>query len=408
MQEGAPDIRAPNRSGSANHVKRVIEELRELGHQTHLLASYDGQIWSSRDLKTFDPVYSIRFEQGLRRQVERLVRGLQARLHAPYFNWFKSMGFAAAIEEVFQGCDLLYERMGWMGYAGGIAKKRMRIPLVLEVNNGNFLEELKYRGTLPEGVQLKISLRLIHFALNRATHIIASGEGHKEILSTHWGIPEDKIAVVENGTDVINLVTRDQIIAFKPQQSEQSKIQIVFAGTFDVWQGVDVLLKAIKRIIEDNYIEKVVLIGSGDQYETIAALVSSLNLNDVVEFAGHLPINKLATRLSQADIGIAPYCGWHEFSGLKLFDYMAAGLAVITSGRNGHPVTIDHMRTGWIVPPCDEQSLANAISVLASDSALRRRMGREARMQAEKLHSWEQTAKKLEEVFVRVLENVSH
>jgi glycosyltransferase involved in cell wall biosynthesis len=92
-----------------------------------------------------------------------------------------------------------------------------------------------------------------------------------------------------------------------------------------------------------------------------------------------------------------------EFSGLKLFDYKAAGLAIIASGRDGQPRTLKHGRTAWIVPPCDEAALGEAIVTLASDAARRRSMGQEARLEAENSHTWRHTAERLQQVFESVL-----
>jgi len=91
-----------------------------------------------------------------------------------------------------------------------------------------------------------------------------------------------------------------------------------------------------------------------------------------------------------------------EFSGLKLFDYQAAGLAIVVSGKDGQPATIQHGVTGWIVPPGEEAPLSEAIQCLALDVELRRKMGRAARLQAETTHGWQHTAMNLEKIFITV------
>jgi glycosyltransferase involved in cell wall biosynthesis len=78
-------------------------------------------------------------------------------------------------------------------------------------------------------------------------------------------------------------------------------------------------------------------------------------------------------------------------------------LATIASGRDGQPLTLRHKITGLIVPPCEEQALADAIRDLCLDPGLRKQMGRQARMDAEKFHSWERTVQQLEHVFTEVL-----
>ena len=107
----------------------------------------------------------------------------------------------------------------------------------------------------------------------------------------------------------------------------------------------------------------------------------------------------MAAYLAQADIGVCPYCGRVEYSGLKLLDYKAAGLATIASGANGQPVVLRQGVTGLIVPPCDEEQLSAAIVELCRNHDLRRQMGRTARMEAEEQHSWRNTAQRLDTIF---------
>jgi len=95
-----------------------------------------------------------------------------------------------------------------------------------------------------------------------------------------------------------------------------------------------------------------------------------------------------------------------EFSGLKLFDYKAAGLAIIVSGRDGQPATIQHGVTGWIVPPGEDAPLSDAMQRLALDLKLRQEMGRAARLQAETTHGWQHTAMNLERIFFTVSKKV--
>ncbi|MDV7397278.1 glycosyltransferase family 4 protein, partial [Arthrospira platensis SPKY1] len=103
---------------------------------------------------------------------------------------------------------------------------------------------------------------------------------------------------------------------------------------------------------------------------------------------------------AQADIGVSPYCGWPEFSGLKILDYKAAGLPTIASGQDGQPVTLRHEETGLIVPPCDGAALQTAIVRLCADAPLRRRLGQTARLEAERQHTWQHTVNRIEQVML--------
>ena len=119
---------------------------------------------------------------------------------------------------------------------------------------------------------------------------------------------------------------------------------------------------------------------------------------------GQIDIRQVAELLVCSDIGVAPYCGWMEYSGLKLFDYKAAALGIVASGEDGQPDTLRHRDTALIVSPCDQDALADAIVQLATDGEIRRCMGRKARTEAEKLHSWCHTAQQLDQIFAKVTE----
>ena len=152
MQEGGPDVRQLPLTGPANHVLKVFRELQRLGHDVRLLARWDNVIWRSGDLTTFEPVFVGGFDSGPLRLLERFVRGVQSRLKLPYLNFFESLRFAQACKQELGDRDVYYERMGWMGYGTGLRARWSKIPLILEVNNGDFITELEVLKVAPRGL----------------------------------------------------------------------------------------------------------------------------------------------------------------------------------------------------------------------------------------------------------------
>ncbi|OGO36008.1 MAG: hypothetical protein A2W35_14955 [Chloroflexi bacterium RBG_16_57_11] len=402
MQEGGPDVRQRPLTGPANHVLKVYQELQGLGHNLRFLARYDGRIWKSTDLEKFEPVLVKHYDQGWRRQVERGVRGVQARLKFPYINWFESQRFAEAICQELGDRDLLYERLFWMSYGPGLAADRLGIPLVFEINNGDFITELERLGVAPKGLQRWLAIQIMRRAVGRAVHVVATGDGHRKRFIEWWGVDPCRVTTVENGSDIANLLRRDQLRAFQAEASPDEPVTLVFVGAFEPWHGILILLPAFASVVSQYPNVRLVLIGSGTQQAQIVECIRQLGLQDRVELTGQLNITQVAQRLAQADIGVAPYCGWMEFSGLKLFDYKSAGLATVASGQDGQPATLHHGVSGWIVPPCNEAVLAGALIKLVGDRELVRRIGRAARLEAEEHHTWRHTAEQLDLIFIEV------
>ncbi|HEX9077056.1 MAG TPA: glycosyltransferase family 4 protein [Anaerolineae bacterium] len=401
MQAGVPDVRQDPFSGPSVHVRQVITELEKLGHTVRLLACLDGRrIWRSDDLVNFDPVPLPLLDRGPFRWFERVARRFQYELRLPYLALFDGVRFAYACRKELAGYDLFYERMGWMGYGGVIAARWLGIPHILEIN-GEYLRELKMRGMSPKGLQRWFSVRLIKASIKLTTHIVAAGDGLRNATIDVWHADPAKVAVVENGTQLVSLLGRTQLRSFQ-SRGDKDVPTLVFLGGFDPWQGVTTLIRATARAIGLGMPLKLLLIGSGPGLTAAQELVRDLGIGDQVTFTGQLGPQDVAAYLARADIGLSPYCGRTEYSGLKLFDYKAAGLATIASGVDGEPRVLEHGRTGWIVPPCDEDALYQAIVKLCSDPDLTRQLGRQARLEAEQQHGWNKTAEQLSELFTCV------
>jgi glycosyltransferase involved in cell wall biosynthesis len=400
MQEGV-DIRRPPFNGPANHVREVVRGLEGRGHKVRMLVRVQGQIWRSDNLEDFQQVKVRWLDRGALRLLERGARRIQSELQLPYAAMFESFRFSQACVQELNDCDLFYERIGWVGYGAGLAAKRLHVPLVME-DNGDPLFDLEAKGMAPTGLQHRLSLTLMQHAVGRASHVVSSGAGWRDQFIKRWNYEPDKVTAIENGTNLVHVLKREQLRSFNEDQ-DTSPVTLVYLGGFYPWHGVPVLLKALAKARAQGAQANLLMIGSGSGFSDAQKLAAALNMNGAVNLMGHLESTEYAPLLAGAHVGVAPYCNWPEFSGLKVLDYKAAGLPTIASGRNGHPRTLRDGETGLIVPPCDTDALGHAIVQLCANGKLRKRMGQAARLDAEKMHGWEQTAERLEQVFLTVL-----
>ena len=399
IQPGLKNFQKLPYSGPVIHVREVISALQERGHDVVLVARMEGAIQKTSNLVDYEAVTVPWFDQGVLRLMESAIRRLQSEFQLPYFYLFDSLHFAAACAQVLKDCDVLYERMSWGCYGGVLAARWLGNSLILEAN-GDPLAMMDLVGNAPKGLQRKIETSLTRKILHQSAHVVASGEGWKRRFVEHWGLLPKTITVVENGTSLVEHLQRDQLKAFQNQASEALETGLVYLGGFYPWHGIDIFFRALANARERGIRGRATLIGSGPGQDEARRLAAALELDGLVTFTGALSMAEYAPLLAKADIGVSPYCGWHEYSGLKLFDYKAAGLASIASGVDGQPATLTHLKTGWIVPPCDEEALTEAIVRLSLDKELRITMGKAARVEAENRHSWKHTAANLEKVLL--------
>lgn len=400
MQTGVANMLAQPLSGPSHHVNQVCQELGALGHEVQLLMQWQGQLWRSADLQHYTPVEVRRMERGAVKLVQRLVGRTQSTLHLPYAAFFEAVRFAQACRQWLGDCDLLYERMGWMGYGGALAARWLGIPLVLEVN-GDHVTELQTLGVMPQGSQQWVALRLMAWMTAQAAHVVTTGDGWRSRFLERWPVPPNKVSTVENGSALVTLLRREQLRAFRETRHSRA-IKLVYAGSFEAWHGLGVLLRAVAQARHQGAPVDLTLLGAGPEQAAIEGQIVDYGLEAVVTLAGFVDSQRLAIHLAEADIGLCPYCGRVEYSGLKLLDYKAAGLATIASGIQGQPAVLRHGVTGLIVPPCNETALAQAIVTLSARHEQRRAMGRQARQEAETAHHWRHTAQQLDRIFQQV------
>jgi glycosyltransferase involved in cell wall biosynthesis len=287
-----------------------------------------------------------------------------------------------------------------MAYGGVLSARRRQIPWIVEYN-GDPLADLAGKGAAPQGLQRKIAVFLFRKSMRAANHVIASGEGWRRSCIETWDVDAGKVTTIENGTNLLDLLQRGELASFRQTHPAEEPVEVVYLGGFYPWHGIDVLLESVALAIRSGTKLHLTLIGAGDGFTSAQQRASDLGLGKHVHFTGRLSAEEYASYLAKAEIGVSPYCGWEEFSGLKIFDYKAAGLACIASGQDGQPKTIQHGITGWIIPPCDSHALATALIEIVGNLNLRRQLGRAARIEAECIHSWKHTVDQLDSVFLR-------
>src|SRR5262249_43040022 len=147
------------------------------------------------------------------------------------------------------------------------------------------------------------------------------------------------------------------------QNSNQKADLLCYSGQFYLWKGVSTLLESLR------WVEGAKLRMYGGNYSTVQddmremqRIIDAHGLASKVEFCGFVPPSKISGVISGCGIGVLPLpnntIGNHCNSPLKLFDYMANGLAVVASDLLTVREIIQHGKNGHLVEPAHPQKLA--------------------------------------------------
>jgi glycosyltransferase involved in cell wall biosynthesis len=112
----------------------------------------------------------------------------------------------------------------------------------------------------------------------------------------------------------------------------------------------------------------------------------------------------LAMGLNASDVVVLPSV--HEQFGQVLVEGMACGLPVIAVNNHGPATIVEEGETGLLVPPDDENAMAEALVRIVDNDDERRRMGETAYVRSRERYSWPALAARVAETYGEVLRNV--
>ncbi len=130
---------------------------------------------------------------------------------------------------------------------------------------------------------------------------------------------------------------------------------LVFLGILSKDQGIENLIKAMPKILNENSDVKLRIIGSGNEMERIKKLSKYLDIDKSVEFLGFIKENKEVDKLLQeCRVGIAPYLlsknsfKYYTDPG-KIKTYLGAGLPIVMSDISNIAKVIRDRKAGIII-----------------------------------------------------------
>jgi len=203
--------------------------------------------------------------------------------------------------------------------------------------------------------------------------------------------------IIPNGVDVEH---------FSPEVAPidefcDGKVNILFTGRLEKRKGLNYLLEAYRRVKQEIPNCRLIVVGPGTRLRgKYEKKVSRNDLKDVV-FAGYVSYDELSRYYKTADIFCAPATGWESF-GIVLLEAMATGKPVIASNIEGYASVVTHGVDGLLVPPKDEEMLAQALVSLIKDESSRQQMGVRGRLKAQD-YGWENIAQRVLDYYIQVL-----
>lgn len=223
----------------------------------------------------------------------------------------------------------------------------------------------------------------------------------KEINPTVKHAMIENLPVQSNGYKE-NGMTSDEV---KRKLNLHGRVPVVYTGTFERYQGIDLLIESA-TLVRKQYpdVTFVLVGGKPEQVAECQHLVRKHNLEDCVLFTGIVPVEEVNPYLEMADVLVSPRTEGLSVP-LKIYSYLHSGKPIVATDIVAHTLVLNG-DTAVLVPPTKE-AFAEGLSQVIRDTNLRSRLGDQAKQLAEEEYSFNSYLAKLDRIY-RLLEPSAH
>jgi glycosyltransferase involved in cell wall biosynthesis len=270
----------------------------------------------------------------------------------------------------------------FLGITAWLASRLRGAPYVFNVSD-LWPESAVQLGIVTNRTLISMAEALERFCYRHARRVCAVTEGIRDVIAKVPGTAP--VLLLPNGVDIQTFFHIDDA---KPKGFDRGKATFMFAGTHGYAQGLEVIVEAARRLGTRTDIE-FVFIGEGPDKERLRGLAKDL---PNVRFLDPVPVSSMPPYFSASRASIVPLRKLDLFKGArpsKILPSLACETPVIYAGEGETAELISSRECGISVPPECPEKLAEAVTRLADDPALARKLGQSGRELVSAEYSWE-------------------
>jgi glycosyltransferase involved in cell wall biosynthesis len=293
----------------------------------------------------------------------------------------------------------------------------MNIPYIYEVHDLTpemYAEEMRLSR---QGLIFRMLKKIEHMSITRSAGNIFVSQSMKEhCVHENQKLESKSIVVYSSWTknfSEIYAYTESEIDTLKETKKLKEKFLVLYLGSLDdglTRRGLDILIKSIDYLVHIKKLIDIVLVlvGDGESRYGLVELTKRMGIEDHVLFLGCLPRREAYKWLTTADVAVftcRKLASTEIAAPNKMFEYMAAGKAIIASDVPGTRELIVDGKTGLLVKPDNSLDLAEKIYFLANERQFRlvKRLGSNAKQVFQKQLCWEMQEQKIIDLVNNIL-----
>lgn len=375
--------RIASKDGQYVHIEEIVNALKSLGHEIIMVEP------AAINQKQFGE--SSRMVKNIRSKLPSFVHEIIEFCYS-FHDYLK---IRKAIKR--HRPDAIYERYNLFFPSGIWAKKRFKLPLILEVNSPLYDERAKH-----DSISLgRLARWSEQYVWQNADIVLPVTRVLADIVCAN-SVNRDNVVVIPNG---INRAQFSQVPA--PPEMKQKlgfgdKLIMGFTGFVREWHGLDRVLSVIANNKDDEWL--LLVVGDGPARKSLESQAAKLGISERVIFTGIVGRDKVPDYVSCFDIALQPDVVDYA-SPLKLFEYLVLGKPVLAPDSENIREVLTHEKNAILFNSTKDRDFQDQLARLCESDLLRNELGTAARqLISEQGYYWDENARKITLLFESLLE----
>ncbi len=201
--------------------------------------------------------------------------------------------------------------------------------------------------------------------------------------------PDKKSQLIENVADNSMVFGEPDVNkeSLHQKYSLNSKTIVLYAGTFEPYQGLDLLIDSSQHVLEKFKNVSFLLVGGNpEQVKTYQEKVKDQNLSDAFVFTGQVLPEMVPKFVELADILVTPRIEGNN-TPLKIYSYLRSGKPIVATNHMTHTQVLNDEVA--VLTDCNAESFSNGLIKVIENARLQQQLSKKAKQLAEEKYSYQ-------------------
>ncbi|MDE2400760.1 MAG: glycosyltransferase family 4 protein [Burkholderiales bacterium] len=287
----------------------------------------------------------------------------------------------------------IYERYSLFMFATVILARWRKLPIILEVNDSAIVERVRPLFFL------RLAMVVERWVFRHASGLVfVSGVFRDRIQKAHGSIAP--AIVTPNAANIDKFsYTPEQRSASREKLGVDGHVVCGYLGAFVPWHAIDQFVYRIADHLPAAPHLKLLLVGDGATYGDVAAFVNKRGLESQILLTGRVAHDEVPGLLAAMDMAILPSAGDYT-SPVKLFEFMACGIAPIAPDFSPIQEVLVEGETGWMFKAGNLDAAVQSVLAFSQDQTSLARVGQAARAYVTKERQWRNNVSQLVQFYL--------